>query len=1070
MKADIEPRGRFALAYPWALHRRLGLKAAGPLTRRGMGRWALALLEPLEQRGLANVEVVETLFRTYGKLGMTAKAAEYKAKILRGRAARAARAKGMDRPIQNLLRALAGLEDMQLAAPLAATLRLSELMVDDDGLTALLEASEPVIAEHPDSILVVYVRAVALAKNERIEDALALVRATTEFVASREASTPVEERARRSLLTNLANVWRVVDAIARDKMAWAGGGGGEAEAVEGVEAVDGAKTEGEDEEGAADAPLEQEALLQGRRQNRYLAACRRRFQLETGGREKLAVIRDMLRQGLRRMPAYHDAYAVAGKAYEAAREHWTPLLVGDDGVDPALIGEDGGLKTVRLLIQALQLARDLDIETDQALIEDSLLRYGAAPEARTTAWTIAAIVLDGDPQRHLAATTALVEAAGTPEKAHEVRDLFAWAARARRHDLAHDFFKSAPESARRSYGAIHYAKILQREGQFNRALQLVRNIAGTVLGTPKSFCPFRHWGLMRRIAELEFLTDSAKWFRAVPQPQKPKGVVMLAPRNAGQLTKYPMAVLLELKKQGWAVIPLVEGVLPAEPTGDPRIDQFIGCMLQDVRLDPLCSQSFAPIKGFSPRIAEGAFKWGSIDLSQPLWEEGAINRRRYNVDFTCPSLQKFLGRLVEWTRLYGEVLDNANRTFGRMKMRTGVMVPLQARLPDAVVRFYCEQKGDPKTFFCLHASNGYENYFVNFSRPFSTKCGMRNITAHPELRTASFPIPAEFQTWYAARKASSAHMLERVRDTPRVRRSTRTTAAPPPDAVACIERMRQWKAEGGKVACAFGKVVCDMAAPTDGGPAHGNFKDWLNHTIESVRGSNTLLLIKPHPHEMRNEIATFLTEYMTDLIEVELPDNVIIAGQDWFDIAELDGLIDLGLLYNGTTAVELGLMNIPAVLCSDFAATDYPIGHVVPKSRRQYRQLVRFETKARAADDLPQRAAAWIHYMSGDMVTIPYRYHARPLTNKVTTPPRWFDEDITAYLRRGDSNVTRLARRITAVPRTMTAPISTKAPTKAATKAPAKAARPRRSATGAAGTTAKTTTNRRRSKTVSAGE
>ena len=235
MKADTKSRGRFALAYPWALHRRLGLKAAGPLTRCGMGRLSLALLEPLEPRGLANVEVVEALFRTYGKLGMTAKAAEYRARILRGRAARAARAKGMDRPIQNLLRALAGLEDMQLAAPLAATLRLSELMVDDDGLTALLDASEPVIAEHPDSILVVYVRAVALAKKDRIDEALALVRTTTEAVASREASTAMETRVRRSLLTNLANVWRVVDAIARDKMAWAGAGPGHLVTGDGVD-------------------------------------------------------------------------------------------------------------------------------------------------------------------------------------------------------------------------------------------------------------------------------------------------------------------------------------------------------------------------------------------------------------------------------------------------------------------------------------------------------------------------------------------------------------------------------------------------------------------------------------------------------------------------------------------------------------------------------------------------------------------------------------------------------------------------------------------------------------------
>src|SRR5690606_6721986 len=219
------------------------------------------------------------------------------------------------------------------------------------------------------------------------------------------------------------------------------------------------------------------------------------------------------------------------------------------------------------------------------------------------------------------------------------------------------------------------------------------------------------------------------------------------------------------------------------------------------------------------------------------------------------------------------------------------------------------------------------------------------------------------------------------------------------------------------VACAFGKVVCDMAAPTDGGPAHKNLKDWLNHTIESVRGSRTLLLIKPHPHELRNEIATFLTEYLVDLIEVDLPENVIITGPDWFDIHELGEWLDLGLLYNGTTAVELGLMNIPAVLCANFAPTDYPIGHTVPRNRADYRRLVRFERTVTPAPDLPQRAAAWIHYMSGDLVTIPSRYHSRPLTNKVTAPPHWFREDIVRYLARGDLKVSRLARRVTDLPR-----------------------------------------------------
>jgi|GEM_PF-1185761 len=1046
--------GKARLAYPWSRHRRVVLRAAPLLHKAGLGRLSMTMLRHVDASGHANVELIEALYRQAGKLGWKDQAEDYRARILRGRASRAARATGMDRPVQNLLRAMAGLEAMGLAAPLDAAVRLTTLMSHDEGAPALLAASEPVLAEHPDSLLVVYVRAVALAKTDHLEEAAALVRAATQTTEARETATVSEARAQRARMKHLANAWRVVDGIARDKMAWAAGGEPEAEPAEGA-----VERKGEAEEDAS-ALIDQEVLLQGRRQSRYLAACRHRFMTETGLREKLLAIKDMLRQGLRRMPAYHAAYAVARKSYLSVRDQWTPMLPGPEGIDPALIGKDGGLKTIRLLSQVLQLARELDATDDVAIIETGLLRYARDPAARTALWTIASVLVDGDPERFMDPTTALVDQAGEPRKPHEVRDFLAWAARARRHDLAHAFFAGAPEPMRRSYAAIHYVKILQREGQFDRALQLLKTVTGTVLATPKAFCPNRHWSLIKRIAELEFLADSARWFSAVPQPGKPKGVVMLAPRNAGQLTKYPMAVLLELKKQGWAVIPVVEGVLPAQPTGDPRIDQFIGCVLTDIRLNPDVADRFKPIKGFRPEIEKGRFKWGDIDLSQPLWEEGAINRRRYNVDFTCPSLDKFLGRLVDWTRLQATVLQNAHETFADMSLRTGTMVPLQARLPDAVVRFYCEHHGDPKTFFCLHASNGYENYFANFSRSFSTKCGMRNMTANPELRTASFPVPAEFNTWYEGRRSAARLMLERVRDTTKVRRSTRTTAAPPPEALACAERVRQWRAEGGKVACAFGKVVCDMAAPTDGGPAHKNLKDWLNHTIESVRGSRTLLLIKPHPHEMRNEIATFLTEYLTDLIEVDLPDNVIIVGRDWFDLNELGELIDLGLIYNGTTAVELGLMNIPAVLCADFAPTDYPIGHVTPRDRSHYRRLVRFQSPATTPADLPERAAAWIHYMSGDLVTIPYRYHARPLTNKVTTPPRWFEEDIVAYLKRGDANVRRLARRVTDYPKTGTASSTAgrarrKAPavktpsakTRSAKAKPAKTATPRTATT-----------------------
>ena len=89
---------------------------------------------------------------------------------------------------------------------------------------------------------------------------------------------------------------------------------------------------------------------------------------------------------------------------------------------------------------------------------------------------------------------------------------------------------------------------------------------------------------------------------------------------------------------------------------------------------------------------------------------------------------------------------------------------------------------------------------------------------------------------------------------------------------------------------------------------HADLKDWLHHSIEAVRGTDTMLLIKPHPHELNEQIATYLNEYFTDLIDVELPENVVVLGHRWFDIQALKRFVDLGVIYNGTTAIELALL------------------------------------------------------------------------------------------------------------------------------------------------------------------
>lgn len=517
---------------------------------------------------------------------------------------------------------------------------------------------------------------------------------------------------------------------------------------------------------------------------------------------------------------------------------------------------------------------------------------------------------------------------------------------------------------------------------------------------------------MTRIGELAFLQRTARVLGKVPQPQDPKGVIFILARNISQLRSYPLMVLRAFKRRGWAVVPLVEGLLPREKTGIEEIDILNGAISRNARLTAKAEEALPQLSNFHVNLDKGQVRWGRINLSHALWEDAAIDRRRYTIHWHCPELQNSLLQLLTWTEATGRVLQHLRTVSHKQNRRVGVISLFGHRLPDCLPRFYCDRFGHGERFFAVHAANGYQNYFTNFSTNISERFVLRNMTRHPEARSASFPLPQNFERYFKAHRAQAAEILAQQEDVTKVRRSTGDQKARAPEAEEAMARIAAWRARGGKVACAFGKVVCDSSVPFDGGPTHASMKDWINHCIRAVRGSDTLLLIKPHPHELNNQIATFPTEFFSDLIEEEIGENVIFLGHRWFDMHDMAGLMDLGVIYNGTTSVELGIMGIPCILAGHFAPIDYPIGHIAPQTRAEFETYLRFEKPAIVAPDIRERAALWLHYMRSPDFTLPYRFHARPVTNKKIYPPYWFGEDLKALQTGENATPSRLARRV----------------------------------------------------------
>ena len=924
-----------------------------------------------------------------------------------------------DGNLERTLEGMAQLERNRKTGPLAAGLFFTKLISSSEGLAQLGEASERVSELFPDSVMLTYFRALAYAKSDRVHEAHRLVSDAIIKSCRKSEQVKYSDYAAKTRTIAFNKIWRILDAVARDNMTWATGQSQGGAAYASLDFLPSLELEDNGSYDLQMALFYAEPLLQGKHVEKYLLACKQGFEASETLADRLKFIFAMRRSGLRRLPDYHEAYALAKEFYEKIRPEWEYLVRPLDYLgkaekeDAAEINRpEGPVGAVRIMRSVMNVARALGYSEDVERLNNSIAALASSPWGKESVFVAAFALIEADPIGNLDLSKRLIDMHDyAPKTNADIQDFINWAILSQEYDRGYELYLEQPVKVKRTNVGLVFANLLQRMGHFREAYELAHGVQTAMLSRPHSFCPYSSWSVIKRLGELHFCAETADYYTMVPQPTEPEGVIFITPRSIEQTRKMPLAVLMELKRMGWAVIPLTQGILPIEKTGIEEIDQFGGCLTLARQLTHETRETFEEIEGFNYQVDDGKLEWGKVSLSHALWEEASINRRMYNVDYTCPALQTYLGNVVQWTEVCAQALHNVHKTMKEMGLRTGILVNFNFRLPDAIFRNYCEEYGDADNFFCLHSANGYQNYFTNFATNVSTKGIMRNMTRHPETRSGSFPVPAEFEDYYQSQKSSAHHILEMVRDVTKVKRSTEGQRELHPDARLAKANIMEWKEKGGKVACAFGKVVCDSGVPFDGGPAHKNMKDWINHTIESVRGSDTLLLIKPHPHELKEEIACFLNEYFSDLIDVDLPENVMVLGHRWFDINDLLEFVDLGLIYNGTTAVELGILGVPSVLCSHFAPVDYPVGHVVPTDKDDYRKLVRFEKEAAIAEDIKERAACWLHYMGSENVTLDYRYHARQITNKVVYPSWWFEEDIRSYLMEGDPNVSELAMR-----------------------------------------------------------
>lgn len=542
---------------------------------------------------------------------------------------------------------------------------------------------------------------------------------------------------------------------------------------------------------------------------------------------------------------------------------------------------------------------------------------------------------------------------------------------------------------------VLYARYLKEYGFFERAKDTY------TLAYQRARTVAKKNSLKAEIQKIDFCRETSSILNSVPQPTIPKGVVILASQTCLNTLAMMAPSLVELKKKGYAVINLMAGMTDFTPTGISYIDKF---------------QGIIPLRmSFHQLNHEWRVDWekrevvaGKINFYQGFYERLSTWCRRYHVDINMPIVNKefrlSLARadtcLTICQDIYTEIVQR------------GIPVALISGnshvTPFSIFRDFARSKDHPLLNF-VNCNVAYESYFSNLGSKFANTMCVTDMTLYPNIRAPFMARKDRFNRWYEKNKDDTIY-LEKSRALINVNRVGSTTNTKEQEIIGQLEA---YKKAGKKIICAFGKVPVDLNVPYDGGPAHTDMADWLNHTVQICGNtSDIILLVKPHPHELRPEIALDLVESFHDLITVPVKDNVFLLGHRDINGHALAPYLDLALLYNGSSGLELTAQGIPVMMTAYFGRYDYPVELNYPIDRGQYEDFILSLQYPVPDEELRKKAAFLMCYLGTDEISILNQYSLRQLTNDRVGPPKWRKDKIRRFLKEGDPKMRLVADQI----------------------------------------------------------
>lgn len=497
---------------------------------------------------------------------------------------------------------------------------------------------------------------------------------------------------------------------------------------------------------------------------------------------------------------------------------------------------------------------------------------------------------------------------------------------------------TAATLARRFVETQYYNAI----GRFDLALQMSSRPLSTFSSAYRSnsfgrVLPAVLYRLVREAQTAKFFCDVDKLARSSSNLAQKSGKkvdksLILVPAHVNFTIQTPIHAVEAARAEGVEVSCMIKGMYPAVGSLHLATD-FISQSLVAPYFFHEHNASHEISSEWYINFDERKAIFKGVNFFAGLMNSLGIIFRRFTIDSNDPYVKIHIDRhLVMFQSVFETFRKFVELSEAGRQYRFAV-VGIQYGIGYALRRLI-EAEGRPNIRI-LHVSNGFEGFDDKWrtdeltGNPLASFHSVRDLTGKPSTPLGFRPSPSDIDNIDGSpdtlpRSLITQSYVEKVMrryDASQPLQSTVDQTGMPPRKVLIL-----------------GTVLPDLSIPEDRGFVHRDLKDWVESTVSIAERNNIQLLVKQHPAELNHKIGFYISERFADLIPSGAENVDILPYETNF----YDGLksVDLVVMWAGTSAVELALLDQPFVCCSVFANEEYPLGMDGPASLSDYEEIM----------------------------------------------------------------------------------------------------------------------------------